>query len=97
MKDKKSKFSLKSELRSRSTNFKQSLIEELTGIIDSQRRKTDHTITSDEQSRRDQLLQEEISEQNPALRETRISNMRGMEGLQKSHVLKVEELSRKKK
>ena len=49
------------------------------------------------QSRRDQLLfQEELSEQNRALRETCIRNMRDMEELQKSHVLKVEELSRRK-
>ena len=50
-------FLLKSDLRSRSTNFKPILKEEvsrLTGII--QRREIDHTITSDEQSRRDQLL-----------------------------------------
>ena len=45
---------------------------------------------------RDQLLlQEELSEQNRALRETRIRNMREMEELQKSHVSKVEELSRR--
>ena len=37
-------------------------IEELTGIIDSQRTEIDHNITSDEQLRRDQLLQEELSE-----------------------------------
>ena len=50
-----------------------------------------------EQSRRYQLLlEEELSEQNRALRETRIRNMRDMEELQKSHVLKVEELSRRK-
>ena len=50
-----------------------------------------------DQSRRDQsLLQEELSEQNRALRETRIRNMRDMEELQKSHVLKVDELSRRK-
>ena len=54
----------------------------------------EHTITGCEQSRRDQLLrQEELSEQNRAVRETRITNMRDMEELQKSHVLKVEELS----
>ena len=35
-------------------------------------------------------------EQNRALRETRIRNMRHMEELQKSHVLKVEEFSRRK-
>ena len=56
----------------------------------------DHTITGCDQSRRDQLLfQEELSQQNRALRETRIRNMRDMEELQKSHVLKVEELSRR--
>ena len=39
-------------------------IQELTGTIDSQRREIDHTIASDEQSRRDQsLLQEQLSEQ----------------------------------
>ena len=39
-------------------------IQELTGIIDSQRRENDHTITSDEQSRRDQLLLQQLSERN---------------------------------
>ena len=57
----------------------------------------DHTITGCEQSMRDQcLLQEEMSEQNRVLRETCIRNMRDMEELQKSHVFKVEELSRRK-
>ena len=57
----------------------------------------DYTITVCEQSRRDQLLfQEEMSEQNRDLRETCIRNMRDMEELQKSHVLKVEELTRRK-
>ena len=72
-------------------------IQELTGIVDSQRMEIDHTFTGCDQSRRDQLLlQEEISEQNRALRETRIRNMRDMEDLQRSNVLKVEELSRRK-
>ena len=72
-------------------------IQESTGIIDSQRMEIDHTITGCEQSRRDQLLlQEELLEQNRALRETFIRNMRDMEELQTSHVLKVEELSRRK-
>ena len=72
-------------------------VQELTGIIDSQRMEIEHTITRCEQSRRDQLpLQDEISEQNRDLRETCIRNMRDMEELQKSHVLKVEELSRRK-
>ena len=38
-------------------------VQELTGITDSQRREIDHTVASDEQSRRDQLLlQEQLSE-----------------------------------
>ena len=54
-------------------------IQELTGVIDSQRMEIEHTITGCDQSRRDQLLlQEELSEQNRALRETRITNMRDM-------------------
>ena len=69
----------------------------MNGIIESQRREIDHTLACDEQLRRDQLLlQEELSEQNRALRETRIRNLRDMEELQKSDVLKVEELSRRK-
>ena len=59
--------------------------------------KIDYSITGCEQSRRDQLvLQEELSEQNRDLRETRIKSPNEMEELKKSHVLKVEELSRKK-
>ena len=59
-------------------------IQELTGIIDSQRMEVDHALTGCEQSRRDPLLlQEEMSEQNRALRETCIRNMRDMEQLQK--------------
>ena len=57
----------------------------------------DHTITKCEQSRRDKLLlQEEMSEQSRALRETCIRNMRDMEELLKSHVFLVDELSRRK-
>ena len=66
--------------------------QELTGIIDSQRMEIDHTITKCEQTRRDQVLLKEVSEQNRALRETCIRNMRDMEEMRKSHVLKVEEL-----
>ena len=72
-------------------------IQELTGIVDSQRMEIVHTITGCDQSSRDQLpLQEELSERNRALRETRIRNMRDMEELQNSPVLKVEEPSRRK-
>ena len=65
--------------------------------LDSQRMEIDHTVTGCEQSRRDQLpLQEALFEQNRDLRETCVRNMRDMEELQKSHVLKVEELARRK-
>ena len=74
MKDKKSNFSLKSELRSTKNEFKadsdRRRIQELNGIIESQRREIDHTLAGDEQLRRDQLpLQEQLSEQNRDLRE----------------------------
>ena len=72
-------------------------IQVLTGIMDSQRMEIDHTITGCEQSKRDQLLlQEGVSEHNRDLRETCIRNIRDVEELRKSHVLKVEELSRRK-
>ena len=72
-------------------------IQGLNGIIDSQRMEIDHIVTGCEQSRPDQLLlQEELSEQKRDLREIRIRNMRDMEELQKSHALKVEELSRRR-
>ena len=91
LKDKKSKFSLKvtSEIQKHElqADSDRRSIQELTGIVDSQRMEIDHTITGCEQSRRDQLpLQEDMSEQNRALRETCIRNMRDMEELQKSHV-----------
>ena len=59
-------------------------IKEVTGIVDSQRMEIDHTITRCQQSRRDQLqLQEELSEQNRTLRETRVRNMRDMKNCRK--------------
>ena len=59
-------------------------IQELIGIIDSQRMEVDHTIAGCDQSRRGQfLIEEELSEHNRALRETRIRNVRDMEELQK--------------
>ena len=70
-------------------------IQESTGIIDYQRMEIDHTITGCDQSRRDQLLlQGELSEQNRALRETRIRICETWKNCIKNHVLKVEELSR---
>ena len=70
-------------------------IQVLTGIMDSQRMEIDHTITGCEQSKRD-LLQGGVSEHNRDLREICIRNIRDVEELRKSHVLKVEERSRGK-
>ena len=57
-------------------------IQKLIGIFDSQRMEIDRTLSGCDQSRRDQLLLQELSEQNRALRETRIRNMRDVEELQ---------------
>ena len=55
-------------------------IQELNGIIESQRREIDQTIAGDEQLRRDQLLlQEQLSEQNRDLREAHIKSLHEME------------------
>ena len=71
---------------------------ELTGIIDSQRMEIDHTTTGwCEQSRRDQLLpQEELSEQNRALRETRIKSLHEVEELKRLQELRIDEFSRRR-
>ena len=59
-------------------------VQEVTGIIDSQRREIDYTITGCEQSRRDQLLlQEQLSEQNWDLREARIKSLHEMDELKR--------------
>ena len=55
-------------------------IQELIGIVDSQRREIDYTMASDEQSRRDQLLlQEQLSEQNRDLRDAQNKSLHEME------------------
>ena len=54
-------------------------IQELNGIIESQRREIDHTLACDEQLRRDQLLlQEQLPEQNRDLREAHIKSLHGL-------------------
>ena len=71
-------------------------IQELIGIIDFQRMEIDHTVTVCEQSRRDQLLiQEELSEQNRDLRETRIKCLHEMEELKRIQELRIDEFSRR--
>ena len=55
-------------------------IQELNGIIESQRREIDHTNAGDEQLRRDQLvLHEQLSGQNRDLREAHIKSLHEME------------------
>ena len=72
-------------------------IQELTGTIDSQRMEIDHTFTGSEQSRRDQLLlQEQLSEQNRDVRETRIKSLHEMEELKTVQELGVDEFSRRR-
>ena len=55
----------------------------------------DHTFTGCEQSSRNQLLlQEELSEQNRDLRETRIKSLHEMEELKKVQELRIDEFSK---
>ena len=54
-------------------------IQELNGIIESQRREIDHTLAGDEQIRRDQLLHEQLSEQTRNLREAHMKSLHEME------------------
>ena len=99
LKDKNSKFSLNSEPRSRSTNFKPILIGEVSRkrTIELQRREIDHTIAGDEQLRRDQLLlQEQLSEQNRVLREAHIKSLHEMEELKRVQELRIYEFFEKK-
>ena len=57
----------------------------------------DHTITGCDQSRRDQLLlEEELSEQNRALRQTRIKSLHEIEELKRVQELRVDEFSRRR-
>ena len=67
-------------------------VQELNGIIESQRREIDHTIASDEQLRRDELLlQEQPSEQNRDLREAHIKSLHEMEELTRVQELRIDE------
>ena len=59
-------------------------IQELSGIIESQRRQIDHALAGDEQLRRDQLLlHEQLSEQNRDLREAHLKSLNEMEELKR--------------
>ena len=59
-------------------------VQELSGIIESQRREIDHTLAGDEQLRRDQqLLHEQLSRQNRDLREAHMKSLNEMEELKR--------------
>ena len=63
-------------------DFDRRSIQELNGIIESQRREIDHTLAGDEQHRRDQLLvHEQLSEQHRDLREAHMESLYEMEEL----------------
>ena len=73
-------------------------IQELIGIIDSQRREIDHTVTGCEQSRRDQLfLHEQLSEQNRDLREAHMKSLNEMEELKRFQGSTLDEFSRRRR
>ena len=62
-------------------------IQELSGIIESQRREIDHTLACDEQLRRDQqLLHEQLPAQNRDLREAHMKSLNEMEELKRFRV-----------
>ena len=71
-------------------------IQELNGIIESQRREIDHTVASDEQLRRDGLLQEQLSEQNRDLREVHIKSLHEMAELKRVQELRIDGSSRRR-
>ena len=72
-------------------------IQELNGIIESQRREIDHTLACDEQLRRDQLLlHEQLSEQNQDLREAEKKSRFEMEELKRVQELRIDESSRRR-
>ena len=72
-------------------------IQELNGIIESQRREIDRTVAGDEQLRRDQLLlQEQLSEQNRDLCEALFKSLYEMEELKRVQELRVDESSRRR-
>ena len=72
-------------------------IQELNGIIESQRREIDHTLACDEQLPRDQLLlHEKLSEQHRDLREAHIESLHEMEELKRVQGSRFDEFSRRR-
>ena len=72
-------------------------IQELNGIIESQRREIDHTIAGVKQLRRHQLhLHEQLSEQNRDLREAQKKSLNEMEELKRFQGSRFDEFSRRR-
>ena len=72
-------------------------IQELNGIIESQRREIVHTLACYEQLRRDQiLLHEQLSEQNRDFREAHMKSLHGMEELKRVQESRIDESSRRR-
>ena len=72
-------------------------IQELCGIIESQRKEIDHSLACDEQLRRDQqLLHEQLSEQNWDLREAHMKSLNEMEELKRFQGSTFDEFSRRR-
>ena len=78
-------------------DFNRRSIQELSGIIESQRREIDHTHARDEQLRRDQLLrQEQLLKQNRDLREGHMKSLNEMEELKRIQGATFDEFSRRR-
>ena len=72
-------------------------VQEMSGIVESQRREIDHTFAADEQLRRDQQrLHEQLLEQNRELREAHVKSLNDMEELKRFQGSTFDEFSRKK-
>ena len=72
-------------------------IQELNGIIESQRRESDHALARDEQLRGDQLLlHEQLSKQNRDLREAHMKSLHEMEELKRFQGSTFDEFSRRR-
>ena len=101
LKDKMSKFSLIFRAKIQKHEFQadsdRRSIQELNGIIESQRREIDHTLAGDEQLRRDQLLlHEQLSEQNRDLREAHMQSPNEKEEMRRFQGSRFDEFSRRR-
>ena len=78
------------------TDYDRRSIQELNGIIESQWREIDHALADDEQLRWDQLLQEQLPEQNPDLREAHIKSLHEMDELKWVQGSRFDEFSKRR-